>query len=81
MLNTEGRHPAVAPYGNRFRTGHLPEGLPRQVMEVYREAAAKLLEMLPDSPELTRALHRLWESKNEAVLHAVETQEADRGGR
>lgn len=79
MLNVEGRHPAVAAYADRFRTGHLPEGLPKIVMEIYRTAAQALYDALPDGPLLTNALHDLWRSKNEAVLHAVETQERDRG--
>lgn len=80
MLNVEGRHPAVAPYGNRFRTGHLPDGLPKTIMEAYRVAAQALLDNLPDGPLLTNALHDLWRSKNEAVLHAVEVQEVRRNG-
>lgn len=73
MLNVEGRDPAVREYGDRFETGHLPPGLPRQVMETYREQFEKLLDLLPDGPALSSALHRLWESKNEAVFLAVRT--------
>ena len=71
MLNTEGRHPAVQEFADMFEWSHLPEGLPRTVSATYADHAARLLELLPDGPQLTRALHRLWESKNEAVFLAV----------
>lgn len=71
MLNVEGRHPAVAEFRDMFNWDHLPEGLPREVMQEYFSLASMLLQLLPDGPQLTRALHRLWESKNEAVFMAV----------
>lgn len=71
MINAEGRHPAIREYADRFETAHLPEGLPRQVMETCRAQFEALLDLLPDGPALTSALHKLWESKNEAVFLAV----------
>lgn len=71
MLDTEGRHPAVQEFADAFETGHLPPGLPRSVMEHYAAMAQVLIDLLPDGPCLTRALHDLWRSKNEAVLFAV----------
>lgn len=72
MIHAEDRHPAVREYLDRFETAHLPEGLPRQVMQSYRDLVVALLGLLPgDSPVLTSALHDLWRSKNEAVLAAV----------
>lgn len=75
-LNIEGRHPGLARWKDAFEGGHLPKGLPRDVMAGYRSLAVSLLDLLPDGPQLTDALHELWRSKNEAVLHAVETQRA-----
>lgn len=71
MLDTEGRHPAVAEFRDMFEFDHLPEGLPQNVSRSFHDQAAMLLAYLDDGPGLTRALHRLWESKNEAVFLAV----------
>lgn len=71
MLKVEGRHAAIQEFGDHFESGHLPEGLPQRVMALYEAVAGRLLELLPDSPLLTNALHDLWRSKNEAVLLAV----------
>lgn len=71
MLNIEGRHPAVAEFRDMFESDHLPEGLPQRVSWSFHEQAALLINALDDGPGLTRALHRLWESKNEAVFLAV----------
>ena len=73
-LLTEGRHPAVAEFADMFEFEHLPEGAPRVVSATFFNTAGRLLQLLPDGPQLTRALHRLWESKNEAVFLAVRTQ-------
>lgn len=77
MLDVEERHPAVAEFADLFELGHLPEGLPRLVMVEYRAAAQALLDLLPDGPMLTRALHDLWRSKNEAVAYAVRIHRLD----
>lgn len=71
MLDVEGRHPAVQEFADAFETGHLPPGLPKDVMAKYADLAQALISLLPDGPCLTRALHDLWRSKNEAVLFAV----------
>lgn len=74
MINVEGRHPGVVEFADMFDYAHLPEGLPREVSATFHAQAERLLASLPDAPGLTRALHRLWESKNEAVFLAVRTQ-------
>lgn len=74
MLNVEGRHPAVREYADLFESGHLPAGLPKEAMGCFRVTAAALLNLLPDGPMLTRALHDLWRAKNEAVAYAVRLQ-------
>lgn len=71
MLSTEGRHPAVVEFRDMFEFDHLPEGLPREVSRIFHNAAQEVLARLDDGPGVTRALHRLWEAKNEAVFCAV----------
>jgi hypothetical protein len=74
VLNVEGRHPALSEFTHAFDFEHLPEGKPKTVSRTFHDHALHLLELLPDGPGLTRALHRLWESKNEAVFLAVRVQ-------
>ena len=74
MLSVEDRHPAVQEFRDMFDFMHLPEGLPRKVSVTFHEHAQQLIDLLPDAPPLTRALHRLWEAKNEAVFLAVRPQ-------
>lgn len=74
MLNVEGRDPAVQEFEDAFESDHLPPGLVREVATYYHAMATSLLSLLPDGPALTRALHDLWRSKNEAVLFAVRLQ-------
>lgn len=71
MLSVDGRPPAVQEFTDRFEVSHLRPGLPRIVGTLYHEQAQQLVDLLPDGPSLTRALLRLWESKNEAVFLAV----------
>ncbi|MFJ8992612.1 hypothetical protein ACIRQH_19725 [Streptomyces sp. NPDC102279] len=61
-------HPAVAQLLANFRTDHLPEHL-RAVSEPFRKLAHQLAETLTGD-EVTRALERLWDAKNWAVLAA-----------
>lgn len=75
MLSVEGRHAAVREFADMFTVGdHLPPGLPRDASQLFASTAQQLIDLLPDGPQLTRALHRLWEAKNEAVFLAVRTQ-------
>jgi hypothetical protein len=71
MLNTDGRYAGIQEFRDAFEFDHLPDGLPRSVSETFHDHAAALLELLPDGASLTRSLHDLWRSKNEAVLFAV----------
>lgn len=66
----DGRHDAVRRQRRLFQFDHLPEHL-QAISRPYAGLAAALLRVLPDSPELTNALHRLWESKNLAVVAAI----------
>lgn len=74
MLNVEGRHDAIKEFEDRFETDHLPAGLPQQVGVFFHDQAQQLIDLLPDGPALTRAVHRVWEAKNEAVTFAVRVQ-------
>jgi hypothetical protein len=73
MLSVSGRNPAVQEFADMFEFGHLPSGLPKRVSALFHEHAQELIDNLPDSQRLVDALHRLWESKNEAVFLAVRT--------
>lgn len=80
MLNTDGRHPALQEFRDAFEFDHLSEGLPRVVAAAYHDQAARLLALLPDAATLTRAIHDLWRSKNEAVLLATRVRTGGNGG-
>lgn len=71
VLSTEGRHPAIVEFTDMFEFDHLPDSLAREVSSIFHDAAEAVLTLLDDGPAVTRALHRLWEAKNEAVFHAV----------
>ena len=73
MLNVEGRHAAVREFQDMFEYGYLPYEPANTVSATFHDQAQQLINLLPDAPLLTRALHRLWESKNEAVFLAVRT--------
>lgn len=62
-------HPAVARLLDTFRVDHLPEHL-QTVSRPFRELAQHVAETVT-GPEVTRALERLWDSKNWAVLAAA----------
>lgn len=76
MLNVEGRHPDLLTFADMFEFDHLPAGLPREVSATFHQHAQQLADMLPDNLLLLRALHRLWEAKNEAVFLAVRVAKA-----
>lgn len=65
------RWQAVRKYAHCFDHEHLPGDQPRAVAQQYAATAQALVDMLPDDAWLVAALHDLWESKNAAVLHAV----------
>lgn len=65
------RHPEVARLHSYFAYTHLPSHL-QSVSRHFAITADVLLEMLPDSPELTVCLRKLLESKDCAVRAALE---------
>jgi hypothetical protein len=76
----DGRHDGVARQRRLFEYSHLagtPDGKTsgndlKAISRMYAFMACDLLRALPDCPELTNALHRLWESKNLAVVARVQ---------
>lgn len=70
MLNTTGRHTSVHGLRHHFDHEHLAPHL-AAVSAPFHVLAQHLLDVLPDDPELTEALRKLWEAKNSAVLLAA----------
>jgi hypothetical protein len=76
----DGRHDGVARQRRLFEYGHLAgttDGKTsandlKSISRMYAFLACDLLRALPDCPELINALHRLWESKNLAVVARVQ---------
>lgn len=71
MLDTQGRHAAVADVARFFAFDHLVDDAPREIAELVADLAATMIDRLPDQPELTRGLHRLVEAKDCFVRAAV----------
>lgn len=75
---TLGRHVSTVQACRGFSYEHLPTEL-QAVSRIFHNAAAELLQLLPDDPELTACLRKLREAKDCAVLLAetegVKTEE------
>ncbi len=65
------RHPAVARALGHFQVGHLPPNLAK-IAAPFVVLAHELASMLPDSPDLTHALHYLLTAKDNAVRAALD---------
>lgn len=63
----DGRHDAVARQRRLFEYDHLPPHL-QAVSRIFALTACAIVAVVDDCPELTNALHRLWEAKNLAVV-------------
>ncbi|MFE6282424.1 hypothetical protein [Streptomyces sp. NPDC057877] len=70
MDATLGRHVSTVQACRGFSYKHLPTEL-QPVSRVFHDAAAELLQLLPDDPELTACLRKLREAKDCAVLLAA----------
>lgn len=88
FLRTDGRNPAIVSKLRFFAFGHLPHPALREFSRHFAELAQRLIDTLPDDPELTIALDKLREVKDRAVgLAAVvfldrgapDEEPADRG--
>lgn len=65
-MDLTNRHPATQHLARFFTYDHLPTHL-QAPSRVCHDAAAELIELLPDGPELTAALRKLLEAKDCAV--------------
>lgn len=70
LAGLEGRHVAVAAMARKFAWGQLPEHL-QEISRPIAIAAATMAELLPDGPDLTDGLRKLWEAKNSFVVAAI----------
>jgi hypothetical protein len=75
-LTLRGRHPATVQVCRHFSYTHLPQYL-AEVSFLFATLAVRLLEALPDGPELTVALRKLLESKDAAVRARIDAGRTD----
>lgn len=73
-VDSTQRHPSTVHALRAFRFGHLPEHL-QAISAPFTELAYRLVELLPDGPELTTGLRKLTESKDCMVRAAVYARE------
>lgn len=69
---TADRHPGTQHFAPLFQYGHLPEGHLRETSERVHDFAYRMIEELPDGPELTTGLRKLLEAKDCFVRAALE---------
>jgi hypothetical protein len=69
-ITTTDRHPSTAHVAQFFASTHLPAHL-RAVATPCEDLAARLIDYLPDDPELTVGLRKLLEAKDAFVRCAV----------
>jgi hypothetical protein len=75
-IDTTGRHPSTQQIARWFDYGHLPaESLARKASATCGETARKMIENLPDSPELVAGLRKLLEAKDCLVRAAIAAAE------
>lgn len=62
-----GRHPATAEIARFFTYYHLTGRRQRDISELCHDLAETMIDLLPDSPELTNGLRKLLEAKDSFV--------------
>lgn len=67
------RHPAIAALLRWFEHDHLPEGPLRDTSARVADLAHRLVDDLPDGPELTTGLRKLLEAKDCFVRASMDT--------
>lgn len=72
------RHPSVAHFEPLFAYGHLPEHL-QAVSAEFASTADRMLQLLPDGPELSAGLRKLLEAKDCCVRQSVLSATATEG--
>lgn len=65
----DDRHPSTIHFAAHFRYDHLPPHL-QEISRPIHDVAMLMIHTLPDGPELTEGLRKLWEAKNSFVIHA-----------
>ena len=70
-MDLTGRHPSTTNIAGYFSFEHLPEDL-QVISKSCHDLAAKMLDDLPDSPELTVGLRKLLEAKDCFVRAALD---------
>jgi hypothetical protein len=77
LIDTADRHPSTQQIARWFDYGHLPEGsAARKASATCSLAAGKMIENLPDSPELVAGLRKLLEAKDCFVRASIAAAEA-----
>lgn len=71
-VETVHRHPSTTAVYRWFDYEHLTKARPREVSMYLHDTARIMLEILPDSQELTAGLRKLLEAKDCFVRAAVE---------
>ena len=74
-IDTTDRHPSTQQIARWFDYGHLPEGPARKASATCKVIAEKMVENLPDSPELVAGLRHLLEAKDCFVRAAIAGEE------
>lgn len=64
------RHPSVAHFEPLFAYHHLPSDL-QEISVLFAELAVRMINRLPDGPELSAGLRKLLEAKDCMVRQAV----------
>lgn len=67
------RHPGTSHVAKYFAYAHLPAHL-QEVSRPFQELADRMIQALPDGPELTAGLRKLLEAKDCMVRAAVDAQ-------
>lgn len=76
-INTAGRHPATVSIARYFDFAHLPEPQ-RDVSAQSYLLAERMINTLPDGPELTTGLRKLLEAKDCFVRASLPAEGAGR---
>lgn len=70
-LQVDGRHPATQHFAPLFSFEHIAEGKLREVSAECYEFAQRMIDALPDGPELSAGLRKLLEAKDCLVRAAL----------
>jgi len=63
-MDIEGRHPSTQHFAPLFTFDHLPAGIMRETSAACAILAQRMIDTLPDGPELSSGLRKLLEAKD-----------------